>query len=120
MARGRQKRPSRSERHRRRRQPARKPVSELTVRLPERRAEPETVIAHLGLEVNDSAGKSPAGIVQLHIATGFGRKVPAEVDGKDYLLYTPTGIVLHSKDQLSTSEWYDKNSGQGKVREFDK
>src|ERR1700749_2676253 len=43
----RQKRPSRSERHRRR-QPPRKPVSELTVRLPERRVEPETVIAHLG------------------------------------------------------------------------
>ncbi len=47
MARGRQKRPSRSERHQRR-QPRRKAVSELTVRLPERRAEPETVIAHLG------------------------------------------------------------------------
>ncbi|MDX6481380.1 MAG: ATP-dependent helicase [Gaiellaceae bacterium] len=47
MARGRQKRPSRSERHRRR-APQRKPVSELTVRLPERRTEPETVIAHLG------------------------------------------------------------------------
>src|SRR5690349_7055952 len=46
---GRQKRPSRSERHRRReREPRRKPVSELTVRLPERRTEPETVIAHLG------------------------------------------------------------------------
>src|SRR6266702_5499909 len=45
--RGRQKRPSRSERHRRR-QPPRKPVSELTVRLPERRTEPETAIAHLG------------------------------------------------------------------------
>jgi len=43
----RQKRPSRSERHRTR-QPRRKPVSELTVRLPERRTEPETVIAHLG------------------------------------------------------------------------
>jgi len=43
----RQKRPSRSERHRAR-QPRRKPVSELTVRLPERRVEPETVIAHLG------------------------------------------------------------------------
>ena len=48
MARGRQKRPSRSERHRRRQAPARRPVSELTVRLPERRVEPETVIAHLG------------------------------------------------------------------------
>ena len=48
MARGRQKRPSRSERHRRRHAPARRPVSELTVRLPERRVEPETVIAHLG------------------------------------------------------------------------
>ena len=47
MARGRQKRPSRSERHQRR-QPVRRPVSELTVRLPERRVEPETVIAHLG------------------------------------------------------------------------
>src|SRR5438105_9779803 len=47
MARGRQKRPSRSERHRRR-QPQRKPVSELTVRLPQRTTEPETVIAHLG------------------------------------------------------------------------
>src|SRR5437868_15470375 len=47
MPRGRQKRPSRSERHRRR-APQRKPVSELTVRLPERRVEPETVIAHLG------------------------------------------------------------------------
>ncbi len=45
--RGRQKRPSRSERHRRR-EPPRKPVSELTVRLPERHSEPETVIAHLG------------------------------------------------------------------------
>src|SRR5947199_9748151 len=51
MARGRhqrQKRPSRSERHARRAAPARRPVSELTVRLPERRVEPETVIAHLG------------------------------------------------------------------------
>src|SRR5205823_8630130 len=43
----RQKRPSRSERHRRR-APQRKAVSELTVRPPERRVEPETVIAHLG------------------------------------------------------------------------
>ena len=48
MARGRQKRPSRSERYRRRQEPARKPVSELTVRLPERTREPESVIAHLG------------------------------------------------------------------------
>jgi ATP-dependent RNA helicase SUPV3L1/SUV3 len=47
VARGRQKRPGRSERHRRR-PPAHKPVSELTVRLPERQVEPETVIAHLG------------------------------------------------------------------------
>ena len=47
MPRGRQKRPSRSERNRRR-EPQRKPVSELTVRLPERHTEPETVIAHLG------------------------------------------------------------------------
>jgi ATP-dependent RNA helicase SUPV3L1/SUV3 len=50
MSRGRQqrqKRPSRSERHRPR-QPQRKPVSDLTVRLPERHTEPETVIAHLG------------------------------------------------------------------------
>src|SRR5436190_17143464 len=49
MARGRhqrQKRPSRSERHARR--PQRKPVSDLTVRLPARALEPETVIAHLG------------------------------------------------------------------------
>src|SRR6516225_6768138 len=45
--RGRQKRPSRSERHRKR-EPRRKPVSDLTVHLPERRTEPETVIAHLG------------------------------------------------------------------------
>jgi ATP-dependent RNA helicase SUPV3L1/SUV3 len=43
----RQKRPSRSDRHKAR-QPHRKPVSELTVRLPQRRVEPETVIAHLG------------------------------------------------------------------------
>ncbi len=43
----RQKRPSRSRRHQAR-QPRRKPVSELTVRLPERRTEPESVIAHLG------------------------------------------------------------------------
>ena len=50
MARGRQKRPSRSERYQRRQQhqPARKPVSELTVRLPTRAHEPESVIAHLG------------------------------------------------------------------------
>jgi ATP-dependent RNA helicase SUPV3L1/SUV3 len=50
MARGRnprQKRPSRSERHTAR-QPRRKPVSDLTVRLPQRTTEPETVIAHLG------------------------------------------------------------------------
>src|SRR5882724_5442649 len=50
MSRGRhdrQKRPSRSDRHRAR-QPRRKPVSELTVRLPARSVEPETVIAHLG------------------------------------------------------------------------
>jgi ATP-dependent RNA helicase SUPV3L1/SUV3 len=43
----RQKRPSRSKRHTAR-QPHRKPVSELTVRLPQRSVEPETVIAHLG------------------------------------------------------------------------
>ena len=55
MARGRQKRPSRSERHRQR-EPRRKPVSELTVRLPERRTEPETVIAHLG---PTNSGKTP-------------------------------------------------------------
>src|SRR4051794_7202707 len=51
MARGRQKRPSRSERYARRQQyeqAQRKPVSELTVRLPTRSREPETVIAHLG------------------------------------------------------------------------
>ena len=47
MARGRQKRPPRSERHARR-HPPRKPVSELTVRLPHRTTEPETVVAHLG------------------------------------------------------------------------
>jgi len=43
----RQKRPSRSERYHAR-QPRRKPISELTVRLPQRAVEPETVIAHLG------------------------------------------------------------------------
>ncbi|HZO50680.1 MAG TPA: helicase-related protein [Gaiellaceae bacterium] len=50
MARGRnqrQHRPSRSERYRAR-SPRRKPISELTVRLPERRTAPETVVAHLG------------------------------------------------------------------------
>src|SRR5262245_7566120 len=45
--RGRAKRPSRSTRYRAR-QPARKPVEELAVRLPERRVEPESVVAHLG------------------------------------------------------------------------
>ncbi len=45
----RQKRPSRSQRHQRRQQPPRgKSVADLTVRLPERGSEPETVIAHLG------------------------------------------------------------------------
>ena len=48
MARGRQKRPSRSERHQRRQEPARKQVADLTVRLPSRSREPESVIAHLG------------------------------------------------------------------------
>jgi ATP-dependent RNA helicase SUPV3L1/SUV3 len=43
----RQKRPSRSQRYERR-QPRRKPVAELTVRLPRRATEPETVVAHLG------------------------------------------------------------------------
>jgi len=43
----RQKRPSRSQRYERR-QPRRKPVAELTVRLPHRTSEPETVVAHLG------------------------------------------------------------------------
>jgi ATP-dependent RNA helicase SUPV3L1/SUV3 len=43
----RQKRPSRSERHRRR-QPVRKSTADLSVRLPERTREPETVVAHLG------------------------------------------------------------------------
>ena len=47
MASRRQKRPSRSQRYERR-QPRRKPVSELTVRLPKRTTEPETVVAHLG------------------------------------------------------------------------
>jgi ATP-dependent RNA helicase SUPV3L1/SUV3 len=41
-----QKRPSRAERHHRR--PARKPIADLTVRLPQRAHEPEQVIAHLG------------------------------------------------------------------------
>ena len=48
MSQRRQKRPSRSERHRRRLPPPRKSTADLTVRLPERRTEPETVIAHLG------------------------------------------------------------------------
>src|SRR2546421_4906425 len=48
MSHRRQKRPSRSERHRRRLPPPRKSISDLTVRLPERETEPETVIAHLG------------------------------------------------------------------------
>jgi ATP-dependent RNA helicase SUPV3L1/SUV3 len=48
VAQRRQKRPSRSERYRRRQQPARKPISDLRVRLPERVVEPETVVAHLG------------------------------------------------------------------------
>jgi ATP-dependent RNA helicase SUPV3L1/SUV3 len=43
----RQKRPSRSQRYERR-QPRRKPVAELTVRLPTRATDPETVVAHLG------------------------------------------------------------------------
>ncbi len=43
----RQKRPSRSDRHQTR-QPPRKPVSQLTVRLPQRTTPPETVVAHLG------------------------------------------------------------------------
>ena len=47
MASRRQKRPSRSQRYERR-QPRRKPVAELTVRLPHRTSEPETVVAHLG------------------------------------------------------------------------
>src|SRR5246500_234298 len=48
MARGRQKRPSRSERYERKQHAAQKPVSELPVRLPQRSREPESVIAHLG------------------------------------------------------------------------
>ena len=48
MSHRRQKRPSRSERHRRRQPPLRKSISDLTVRLPERAVEPETTIAHLG------------------------------------------------------------------------
>ena len=44
----RQKRPSRPARRPHHSQPRRKSVSDLTVRLPERRVEPETVIAHLG------------------------------------------------------------------------
>ncbi|HKI92606.1 MAG TPA: helicase-related protein, partial [Gaiellaceae bacterium] len=42
------KRPGRAERHRRRQLLVGKSVSDLRVRLPERRVEPETVIAHLG------------------------------------------------------------------------
>src|SRR6185312_8902172 len=42
-----QKRPSRSERHRRR-EPIRKSAADLSVRLPERTREPESVVAHLG------------------------------------------------------------------------
>ncbi len=47
MASRRQKRPSRSQRYERR-QPRRKPPAELTVRLPHRTTEPESVVAHLG------------------------------------------------------------------------
>jgi ATP-dependent RNA helicase SUPV3L1/SUV3 len=47
VANRRQKRPSRSERHRRR-EPVRKSAADLSVRLPERTREPETVVAHLG------------------------------------------------------------------------
>jgi ATP-dependent RNA helicase SUPV3L1/SUV3 len=43
----RQKRPSRSERHRRR-EPVRRSTADLSVRLPERTREPESVVAHLG------------------------------------------------------------------------
>ena len=47
MSNRRQKRPSRSERHRRR-EPVRKSTADLSVRLPERTREPESVVAHLG------------------------------------------------------------------------
>src|SRR5437762_12127176 len=47
VAGSRQKRPSRRDRDERR-QPRRKPIAELTVRLPRRSSEPETAIAHLG------------------------------------------------------------------------
>jgi ATP-dependent RNA helicase SUPV3L1/SUV3 len=47
VANRRQKRPSRSERHRRR-EPLRKSTADLSVRLPERTREPESVVAHLG------------------------------------------------------------------------
>jgi ATP-dependent RNA helicase SUPV3L1/SUV3 len=47
VANRRQKRPSRSERHRRR-EPVRKSTADLSVRLPERTREPESVVAHLG------------------------------------------------------------------------
>jgi ATP-dependent RNA helicase SUPV3L1/SUV3 len=69
MARGRQKRPPRSERHARRQQgPARKPVSELTVRLPSRSHEPQSVIAHLG---PTNSGKTHDAL-QFLIETGRG------------------------------------------------
>src|SRR5213082_2664574 len=48
MANRRQRRPSRSQRYERRHRRPGKPVADLTVRLPRRVSEPETVIAHVG------------------------------------------------------------------------
>lgn len=78
------------------------------------------VIAHLGLEIDDQVGNAPAGSIQLHIATGRGRKVPGVVDGKSYSLFTPSAIVLHSEKQMTTAGWYDKNTGKGSVTQYDK
>lgn len=66
------------------------------------------VLADIGGEVkNDKEGIDGQKDFNLHLATGNWREVPAKVDGKDYLVGTPSAFVLHLPKTTSTRDWQE-------------
>ena len=67
------------------------------------------VIAEIGSEVlGDDPGIDGQTDFRLHLATGGWREVPTEIQGKTYLLGTPSAFVLHEDKTIATREWQEK------------
>lgn len=70
-----------------------------------REMEFKPVIADIGMEINDERGDRPEGIFRLHLATGFGHAVEANIQGRVSVLWIPSSMVLHLPSIETTDSW---------------